>query len=90
MTILIFLLLENLLNASNAQYCNVDPICRTLGRLCMNFTRGNQIVIEKIKTDLNAEKPHEILSAPTICAMTYISNEALNVVLWPHIQAMFK
>lgn len=90
MTLLIYLLLENIMNATGVILDDVIPVCRTLGRLCIQWPRGVQIVVDKVKKYLQPDEPIKRLSAPVICALTYIGNDALNQLLWPHIAAMFK
>lgn len=66
----------------------VYTTCRTLGRMCSCWTIGSKIVIDKIGKHLPPE-PYKRLTSPVISALTFIGNDALNTVFWPHITEFF-
>lgn len=88
-TLLIYLLLESIMNASNIMTFEVSSTCRTLGRMCICWTIGGRIIVDKITKHLPPE-PSRRLTSPVITALNHIGNDALNQVLWPHIPHVFQ
>lgn len=77
------------MNASNIMTFEVVSTCRTLGRMCICWTIGGRIIVDKITKHLPPE-PSRRLTTPVISALNHIGNDALNQVLWPHIQQVLE
>lgn len=76
------------MNASNSLSYEIESTCRTLGRMCGCWPIGGRIIVDKIAKHLPPQ-PFRRLTTPVISALTYIGNDALNSILWPHVAQLF-